>query len=46
MEYKKITTFSKNLQQNNSEIVANENDKEIPKERYVSPEKTRKIVDI
>ena len=46
MEYQKITTFSKNLQQNNSEIVANENDKEIPKERYVSPEKTRKIVDI
>ena len=34
----KITRVSKNLQQNNSERVKNGNDKEIPKERYVSQE--------
>ena len=34
----KITSVSKILQQNNSETVTNENDKEIPKERYISPE--------
>ena len=39
MEYKKTTTEgSKISQQNNSEKVINENDKEIPKERYISPE--------
>ena len=31
-----ITKFSKTSQYNNSEIVTNENDKEIPKERYIS----------
>ena len=31
MEYQKITKVSKNLQQNNSEIVTNQNDKEITK---------------
>ena len=41
----KIIKFSKHLQQNNLETVANENDKEIPKERYVSPEKWQKIID-
>ena len=35
MEYQKITKISKNSQQNNSETVTNENDKEIPKERYI-----------
>ena len=38
----KITKVSKTLQQNNSitiEHVTNEHDKEIPKERYISPEK-------
>ena len=35
MEYQKITKFSKNSQQNNSEAVTNESDKEIPKERYI-----------
>ena len=30
MEYQKITKVSKNSQKNNSEIVTNENDKEIP----------------
>ena len=41
----KITGFSKNLQQNNSETVINENDKEIPKERYISSEKRQEIID-
>ena len=46
MEYKKkITKVSKNSQKNNSETVANENDKEIPKERYISPEERLKIID-
>ena len=35
----RLTKLSKNSQQNNSEIVTNENDKEIPKERYISPKK-------
>ena len=34
----KITKFSKNSEQNNSETVTNQNDKEIPKERYISLE--------
>ena len=29
----------------NSETVTNENDKEIPKERYISPEERKKIID-
>ena len=33
----RITQVSKNLPQNNSETVTNENSKEIPKERYISP---------
>ena len=41
----RITKVSKNSQQNNSEIVTNENDKEIPKERYIPPEKRKKIID-
>ena len=41
----KITGGSKNSQQNNSETVTNENDKEIPKERYISPEERQKIID-
>ena len=36
---KKIMVVSKNLQQNNSVIVTNENDKEIPKGRYISQER-------
>ena len=36
---------SKKLQKNNSEIVTNENDKEIPKERSISPEERQKILD-
>ena len=40
MEYQKITKVPKNSQQNNSEAVTNENDKEILKERYISRRKT------
>ena len=36
---KKITKVSKNL-----ETVTNENNKETPKERYVSPEKKQEII--
>ena len=43
MEYQKITKVSKNSQQNNLEAVTNENDKEILKERYTSPEEKQKI---
>ena len=35
MIYKTITKASKNLQQSNSETFTNENDKEMPKERYI-----------
>ena len=41
----RITKFSKNLQKKISETVTNENDKEIPKERYISPEERQKIID-
>ena len=41
----KIITLSKYSQQNNSETVTNENNKEIPKERYISLEKRQKIID-
>ena len=36
---------SKNSQQNNSETVTNEYDKEIPKERYISSEERQEIID-
>ena len=45
MEYQNIRTLQKNLQQNNSETVPNKNDKEIPKERYISPEERKIIID-
>ena len=41
----KITKVSKNSQEKNSERVTNENDKEIPKERYISSEERPKILD-
>ena len=41
----RMTEFSKNSQQNNLATVTYENDKEIPKERYISPEKRQKIID-
>ena len=39
----RITKVSKNSQQNNSEKVKNENNKEIPKERYISPKNDKKL---
>ena len=36
---------SKNSQENNSETVTNEHDKEIPKERYISTEERQEIID-
>ena len=41
----KIRKVSKTLSQNNWETVTNEHDKEIPEERYISPEETQKIID-
>ena len=41
----KMTRVPKNSQKNNSKIVANENDKEIPKEIDVSPEERQKNID-
>ena len=40
----RTTKISQNTQQNNSETNTNENDKEIPKERYISPEKRQEII--
>ena len=40
------TNVSKTLPQNNSEIITNEHDKEIPKERCVSPEEIHEIIDV
>ena len=41
---KKITKVSQNSEENNSETVTNEHDKEIPKEVYISPEERKKII--
>ena len=41
----RITEISKNSQQNNLETITNKNDKEIPEERYISPEERQKIID-
>ena len=40
-----ITKVSRNSLQINSETVTNKHDKEIPKERYISPEERQKILD-
>ena len=40
----KITGVSKNSQQNNSETVTNQHNKQIPKERYIPPEGRHKII--
>ena len=45
MEYQKMTKVLKNSKQNNSETVTNENDKERPKVRYISPEEKQKVID-
>ena len=41
----KVTKISKSSQQSNSETVKNDYDKEIPKERYISPEERQKNTD-
>ena len=45
IEPQKVTKDSKNSQKNNSKTVANLNDKEIPKERYISLEEIQKNID-
>ena len=40
-----INKVSKTSQQNNSEKVTNEHDKEIPKEKYVSLKERQNIID-
>ena len=42
---KRITKVLKCSQNNNSETVATESDKEVPKEKYTPPEERQKIVD-
>ena len=39
-----MTKVSKNLQQNNSETVTNENDRKIPKDRHISSKERKKII--
>ena len=41
----RITKISKKSQQNNSETVTNNYDKDIPKEGYISPEERQEIID-
>ena len=41
----KITKVSRSSPQNNSETIANEHAKEIPKDKYMSPGKIHKIID-
>ena len=36
---------SRSSPQNDSETITNEHNKEIPKERYISPEERQKIID-
>ena len=41
----RTTKVSRSSPQNNSETITNEYDKEIPKERYISPEERQRITD-
>ena len=41
----RIQKVSNNSQQNNPETVTNEDDKEIPEERHISPEERQNITD-
>ena len=41
----KVSKKKKKIQQNNLEKVRNELDKEMPKERYISPEEIENIID-
>ena len=45
MKSQKIKKKKKKLQQNNSETVENQNDKDIPKDMYIYLEEKQKIVD-
>ena len=45
MEYQKVIQVSKSAQQNISDTVKNEKDKEMPKERYSYPQERQKIID-
>ena len=40
----KINEFTRSSPQNNSETITHEHDKEIPKQRYISPKKDRKLL--
>ena len=40
----KISKFSRSSPQNNLETITNANDKEIPEERYISPEQMQKFI--
>ena len=40
----RVTKVSRSSPQNNSETITNEHDKEITKERYISPEERQKII--
>ena len=44
MKSQKIKKISKNSLQNNSKTVTNKNDKEMSKERYISPERKLLII--
>ena len=41
----RIAKVSRSSPQNNSETITNEHDKEITKERYISPEERQKVID-
>ena len=41
----RITNVSRSSPQNNSKTITNEHDKEIPKERYISPKERQTIID-
>ena len=41
----RITKISKNSWQNHSETAINEDDKEIPKDRYIPPQERQEIID-
>ena len=41
----RITKVSRSSPQNNSETIINKHNKEIPKERYISPVEKQKVID-
>ena len=42
----RIAKFLRDSQGNNSETITNQHDKEIPKERYISPEERQETIDL